>query len=95
MDDHFPLSPLRKEWGKIPALVFNAFSLVQAPMGCGRMACLASNDARKFHDILGFFFLLPFCDGMAGWYARSLRTDMRAWRTGCVQREGEGALPSV
>ena len=65
-------------------------------MGCGRMACLASNDARKFTAYLFFFFsLLPCRDGRAGRYARPLRTDMRAWRTDCVQREGEEDFLSV
>ena len=65
----FPPEPPAERVGPSSCRVFtgNAFSLVQAPTGCSRMACLASNDARKFHDMLAIgFFLLLFCDGMAG-----------------------------
>ena len=57
------------------------------------MACLASNDACGFHDIFFFFSLLPCYDGMAGRYARPIRTDMRTGRTGCVQTEGGSGPP--
>ena len=80
----FTPEALRKQCGQVPAAVFNAFSLVQAPMGCGHMASLASNDARRF----GIF--CSCSDGIAGRYARPLRTDLRAGRSGCVQSGAEG-----
>ena len=54
-----PPEALRKQCGRVPAAVFNVLSLVQASMGGGHMACLASNGARTFHDILEFF--VPCC----------------------------------
>ena len=95
MDYHSPPEPLRKEWGQIPAAIFNAFLLVQAPIGYGRVACLASNDAHKFMTYLFFLSLLPCCNGIASRHTRPLRIDIRAWRTGYVQREGEEVSLSI
>jgi hypothetical protein len=68
MDGHVPRRPCGNNVARfLPPYLFNAFSLVQAPMGSGHMACLASNDARKFHDLDILEFFVPCCIAMTEW----------------------------